>query len=320
MNFFAKHLLKIADILLLIFLFAAGIWCLAAFPIILKLPVWINILFNIFLCGLLVAGFRWKSFHYSALTAELSLIIFFISLTPEEQFKDVTFLRQFEIKPSIIFNPDGTFEVINLRKNVYRTMDDYDRIFVNETYDPVKVQSMELAIVHWAGWDHIAHAMLNFKFSDGKNLAVSVEPRTPENVDRKGFTCMCKQHETLFILSVPEDLFDLRTHHRGEDLFLYQTTFTADECRRFLDWVIARTDKLSREPEFYHLITDNCITSLVPGFKAARPSLKMDLRIFFSGYFARMLFDQNVLVRRERESFESLRSRSFAKGKSQGKL
>ena len=305
--------------------FTIGIWIVAAMPVVLRLPEYINIIFAAGLAILFLTGSRRrKGGTLILLTVEAAFIIHFAALTPEEQFKDVKFRRVFAVKPAIRYLDKNKFEVINLRKNRYPA--DYDEnatycdIFVNEFFDLTKVESMQFITVYWDGMWYAAHNMLNFKFSDGKELTVSVEPRTPVGVDRKPFTCLCKQQELLFILSDPEDLLDLRNRVRGEDMYIFETSFTPLECRKILSGIISKAGKLHRDPEFYDLIKANCITALLPYFRHARPELQWDVRCLFNGLIDRMLFDQNVLARRPGESFESLKSRSFIKGKSQGKL
>ena len=175
-------------------------------------------------------------------------------------------------------------------------------------------------MVYWDNQSLVAHTMLNFKFTDGKNLALSVEPRTPVDSDRKPLTCLNKQQELLIILGTPEDLFDLRIKYRKEDLYLYQTNFTPAECRIILEDIIAKVDRLDKNPEFYDLIRANCITAVYPALQKAAPQLKYELRVLFNGLFDRMLFENKILKHNDKESFESLKSRSLTAGKIQGKL
>lgn len=311
---------KILRSLFLLILLLVGIWCAASAPIVLTLPAWAgNLLAGVMVILFIGAFFNRNSALFLA-GIELTLLLYFILLTPRQQFKDVEFMRVFAVKPEIKFLPDGRFEVIKLRDNHYRTVSDFDDNFIQRTYDPAKVQELEMAVVYWENMMVAAHIMFNFKFSDGQELTVSVEPRTPVGRSRAPFHCLCKQQELLFVLGTPQDLIDLRVNYRGEDLYLYQMDMSPEQIRIFLDYVIRRTDKLSREPEFYNLISDNCITALMPGLQAACPELKPDMRTLFNGEFPRMLYEQNLLKHRTHESFESLRSRSFRKGISQGKL
>ena len=306
-------------------LLLSGLLISAGMPLVFRtLPPWLITLSTLLFLFLFIAGLWKRRYHLALLIMEAALAGYFVTLTPQEQFKDVEFQRIFATKPQINYLDDDRVEVINIRRNRYP--DDYDErgpyndIFVTDTFDLSKVDSVQFASVHWGGMDYVAHTMLNFKFTDGKELAVSVEPRTPVGVDREAFTCLCKQQELLFILSDPEDLFDLRSRVRGENIYIYEMTFTPAESRKLLEFIIARCDDVHKKPEFYDLIKANCITAMLPGFKAARPELQWDARILFNGYFDRLLWEQDVLKCRDGESFESLKSRSFIKGKSQGEL
>ena len=301
-----------------------ALWMLAAMPVVLRLPAWAMLIFTLCTLLLLITGFKRKTPVAALMIMEAAFIAYFVTLTPEEQFKNVEFRRVFAVKPEIRYLDDNRFEVINLRQNRYPENYDedapYDDIFVNEIFDLSQVESMQFVSVYWDGMCYAAHNMLNFKFSDGRELTVSVEPRTPLGVDRQPFTCLCKQQELLFILSDPGDLLDLRSRVRGEDMYVFDTNFTPEECRAALSSIIRKVHDLYHRPEFYDLIKANCITALLPALRSARPELQWDARCLLNGFFDRLLFDQNVLCHRPGESFESLKSRSFIQGKSQGKL
>lgn len=301
-------------------LLLAGIWLFAAAPMLLRIPEIPGIIFRISIILLFIAGFRDKHYHIMLALCELFSLLFFLPLTPQLQFRDREFMRQFAVKPAINYLSDGKFEVIRLRNNRYRTVDDYDENYQNVSFDPAKVSAMDIAMVYWDNQSLVAHTMLNFKFTDGKNLALSVEPRTPVDSDREPLTCLNKQQELLIILGTPEDLFDLRIKYRKEDLYLYQTNFTPAECRIILEDIIAKVDRLDKNPEFYDLIRANCITAVYPALQKAAPQLKYELRVLFNGLFDRMLFENKILKHNDKESFESLKSRSLTAGKIQGKL
>lgn len=316
---------KILHAVCFIILLFTGIWMLAAMPVMLKIPGWAMALFAASFLILLLSGIRRRSSLAIVMILELSFAGYCRFLTPQEQFRDVEFRRVFAVKPDVEFSGvDGRFKVINLRQNRYPAGYDedapYDDIFNTVEFDAAKVNSVQLAMVYWDNMDYAAHTMLNFKFSDGKELTVSVEPRTPVGIDRKPFTCLCKQQELLFILGDPEDLLDLRSKIRGEDLYLFETNFTAGESRIILEHILKRVHKLYRQPEFYDLIKANCVTAWLPALKAARPALKWDYRALFNGYFDRLMFEQDTLCPRAGESFESLKNRSFVRGKSCGNL
>ncbi|MBE6358602.1 MAG: DUF4105 domain-containing protein [Lentisphaerae bacterium] len=321
-----EKVLTILSFILTLAVLTAGIWMFAALPVVLnKVPRVLTGTVQCLAVVLFIMGFRAKSFHIMLLILEVTFAMYFAMLTPAEQFKDVKFQRVFAVKPQIKYLDDDTFEVIDLRKNRYQ--DDYDERdesyddrFVNETFSFSKAHSMQLAMVYWNNMDLAAHTMLNFIFSDGRELTVSVEPRTPAGVDREPFTCLCKQQELLFILSDTGDLFDLRSRIRGEDLYVYDTTFSAAEVQQILRGIIGKTHDIYHAPEFYDLLKANCITALLPHMKAAKKELKWDIRCILNGRFDRLCYEQGVLKCRENESFESLKSRSFIKGKSQGKL
>ncbi|MBE6376231.1 MAG: DUF4105 domain-containing protein [Lentisphaerae bacterium] len=302
----------------------AGIWSCAVMTVVWKLSASTAALLAAALFVLWLGSFRRNGCLFMLAVIEAAFMIWFAGQSAERHFAGVEFERVFAVKPSVNYLPDGKFEVVNLRNNRYP--DDYsekapyDDVFINSVFDPADVAAVQLAQVYWGGMELVAHTMLNFRFADGRNLSVSVEPRTPVGVDRKHFTHLCHQHELLFVLSVPEDVFELRSRIRGENLYLYDLNFTPDESRKLLTGIIGRVAQLDEKPEFYDLLQDNCITALLPALKSAKPELHCDFRVIFNGWLDRMLFEQGMLKQRDNESFESLRSRCFVGGKSQGEL
>lgn len=319
-----KVLMQILRVGIIVLLTLIGIWCFAVMQVAWKLSGTVAVILAISLVVLWLGGFRRNGCLFMLAVFEICFVTWFVTQSAEKHFAGVRFERVFAVKPSINYLPDGKFEVVNLRNNRYP--DDYSEkapyedVFINAVFDPAQVVSVQLAQVYWGGMEYVAHTMLNFCFADGRNLSVSVEPGTPEGVDRKNFTHLCKQHELLFILSVPEDVFELRSRIRGENLYVYDLDFTQEECRVLLEKIVGRVADLSKKPEFYDLIRANCITALLPALKAAKGELRCDMRVLFNGFLAQMLFEQGMLKHRMSESFDSLRARSFVKGKSQGEL
>lgn len=317
---------KSGKVFLYLLLLTGTICFVTAAPVVLKTPAWMNVIFFITAVLLFIGGFRFCHAHWLLGIISGSFFLYFLLLTPQEQFADVKMQRIFAVAPDIEYLENGKFKVINMRVNRYpvdydENSPDYQDVFRSDAvFDPAEVVAVQFACVYWGDYFYVAHNMLNFNFSDGRSLAVSIEPGTPEKVSRDALSCLCKQQKLLIILSDPQDLFDLRTKIRGEDIYLYELDLTPQESRILLESIVAKVHFLARQPEFYHLTNANCITALWPSLKKARPELQSDWRLYFNGFIDRMLFEQNLLKHRHNESFESLKSRSFVKGKSQGKL
>ncbi len=104
---------------------------------------------------------------------------------------------------------------------------------------------------------------------------------------------MFKQYEIFYVVGDERDLLRLRTNYRGEDTYLYPTTFSPDEVRdRFVDilwWVNKLVEKLA----FYHTLGGNCTTVLIshidaiPGQKVA-----FSRKLLMNGYSDQMAYER----------------------------
>lgn len=262
-------------------------------------------------------GIKQIKFFYLALAINAVYLLFFHLLTPEIQFRNAIWQKPWAKKPYITRLDDGKIKIHDLRNFKYRSESDFDSLYVEKIYDPAKIESLDVAVSHWDNLELVSHTMLNFNFSDGQKLTVSVETRLPENVKQTVLAGLCKQQELIIILSTPEDLFDLRSKYRGECLYIYRTTATPLQARDVFEKIIGKVEKIYTEPEFYHVLSTNCTTALLPLFQSTKH--KFDIRLLLNGYVDAMLFEKNLLEKRPGEKFASLKARSLIKGKCSGK-
>jgi len=297
-------------ILLLLLIFAA--WCSGAAFYLFNWGSPLSILFAATLAIMAAYGIFHPAAWIPLLIAEISVLIFFTSLTPEDVFADVKWRRECAHIPSVTYLHDGKVKICNVRSFTYRTPGDFDIKYLDKIYDPAAINSLDIALSYWDDMKYVAHTLLCFNFNDGTQLALSLEPRLPEGV-RGGdfFLGIYKRYAQYLLLATPEDVFNLRSRYRREAFFRYRTAASPELCRKIFMKVIARADALSKNAEFYNSISANCTTGI---FKIAAdevPQLNSDPRLILNGLSDKMLFDKGFLHRNAGESFDRLRARSF---------
>ena len=81
------------------------------------------------------------------------------------------------------------------------------------------------------------------------------------------------------------DVIRLRTNFRGEQVYVYPTTFTQEEVRALFLSMIRRVNKLAEQPEWYNTLVRNCTTSIVEHVHDASPRRgRYNWRILLNGY------------------------------------
>jgi hypothetical protein len=212
-----------------------------------------------------------------------------------------------------------TLTIRNVRNFAYRSETDFDAHWETRTYDLRRLRSMDIMFVYW-GSPAIAHVMVSFIFdppapdAPPDRLCVSVEVRKEigEGYDAlKGFF---RQFELIYIFADERDLVGLRTHHRGEQVYLYQSRAAPAFVRRLLEQYAARAADLADHPAWYNALTSNCFTNVIElsrlsVFAPSSILQYLDYRIVLAGYGDRLLYAKRSLD--PSLPFEELRDRSL---------
>ena len=153
----------------------------------------------------------------------------------------------------------------------------------------------------WYGISHfhpygLAHTFLSFGFEDGEYLSVSIEARQEKGEVYHPVTGLMRNYELMFVLADERDVIGVRTHHRGEQVYLYRLEVKPDNIRRMLLLMMQRVNSLSKKAEFYNTLTDNCTTSilkLVEDFSWT--DIYMDYRVLLPGYSDQVAYEMGFL-------------------------
>ena len=233
--------------------------------------------------------FRYRAWGYFLMA--LPVMVFFASIRPDPA---TVYRTPWARQAEFVF--DGRFVTIrNLRDFRYRTPEDYEVRYREETFDLDKASKLYLAVSHWDGLENIAHTLLSFEFSDGKYVALSVETRVPVDREQGSLPGLFKQFGLGMIFGTESDLLKLRATYRGETIYLYPTTATPEAVRTAFLNLARRADRLSRQPEFYNTLTGNCTTVLIPPLRPILLDWQVDLRAIFNGLIDHLAFEKGYL-------------------------
>lgn len=207
---------------------------------------------------------------------------------------------------------DGSLiKVKGVRDFRYRSVEDVIPAYYDATYDTDGVTSVDLICSYWAG-PAIAHVFLSFGFSDGRQVAVSVETRRRRDQPYSTIAGFFRHYQLIFVIADERDLIGVRTDIRREAVYLYRLRTTVDERRRLFRGYMDRAAKLSRKPEFYNTVFNNCTSNIVSLIDAGLPRgkrLGMNWRLLFSGYADAFAYDIGRL--KSRMPFAELKARSL---------
>jgi hypothetical protein len=201
-----------------------------------------------------------------------------------------------------------------------RYLDDEALIVQHEdrTYDLSRLQAVDFFMVPFENMPRLAHTMLSFEFAtpDGppKYLCASIEIRKEQGETYAAWKGSARQYELMYVLADERDVVQVRTNHRGEDVYRYRTTATPDQARMLLVDVLARANQLAARPEFYDTVSNNCTTNLVDHINRIKPNrVTYDYRVLLPGYSDKLAYDEGLIV--PYGTFEETKLRAYVSGK-----
>jgi hypothetical protein len=187
------------------------------------------------------------------------------------------------------------FTIHNVRNFEYRTETDYTPRWETRTVRLSNLKGIDLAINFW-GSPWIAHPIASFQFADGPPLCFSIEIRRQVGQKYSAIAGLFRQYELIYIVADERDVIRLRTNFRkGEEVFLYRLTATAESARkRFLEYVAA-LNELHEKPRWYNAVTANCTTAIRTQ-RAAEKRAPWDWRMLLNGKGDQMLYERGAIV------------------------
>ena len=205
------------------------------------------------------------------------------------------------------YSADGRYVTLrNIRACDYKSETNYDVRYYERTFDLDRLKTVDFLRVPFRATPELAHTMLSFGFDDRDYVAVSVEIRKEKGEAFRPLVAALNRYEIMYVVGDERDLVGLRAEHRLDDVYLYPTTAEPQQVRALFDDVMARVNKLRREPEFYNTFTNNCTTNIVRHVNNLAPDrVPYDYRVLLPGYSDRLAYDLGLL--KTEASFEETR-------------
>jgi hypothetical protein len=188
--------------------------------------------------------------------------------------------------------------VHNIRNCRWQTLEDYTVAHYDKTYNLNRLKGVDFIVVPFNESPKLGHTMLSFDFDDRDYLAVSVEIRKEKGEQFNAAAGFFQQYELMYVVADERDVVQRRVNCDLSDVFLYRSTATPEQSRKlFLD-IMRRVNKLSKEPEFYDTLTNNCTTNIRNHINHLWPNeVPYDYRVLLPGYSDRLAFDLGLIER-----------------------
>lgn len=158
----------------------------------------------------------------------------------------------------------------NIRNNTWETDTKYTPWFLSGTYDIRDIEKVYYVITPFSDRDGPAHTMLTFTFSWWRHLAISAEIRKERWEAFDALWGLLNQYELHYVIATEEDIIKLRTNYRKNQVYMYPINTPQEKMQQLFHSLLMRADKLTKEPEFYNTLWNNCTTSILTHANALR--------------------------------------------------
>jgi len=212
-----------------------------------------------------------------------------------------------EVMPEVVIDGD-VLVVRGVRNFEYRAADEFDVRYEEREMRLSGLQAVDFFVAYWKPGP-VAHTFVSFVFEDEPPLCVSIEARLEEGESYSLLASLFKESELIYIVGDERDIVGSRVDHRGHDVYLYRTNASPEQARALFLSYVEKINALAEEPEFYHLLSNNCTVNIVRHARGGRGRGSYDLRVMLNGFvdgyaYAVGVLDQSV-------PFEKLRGRAL---------
>jgi hypothetical protein len=160
--------------------------------------------------------------------------------------------------------------VKNVRNHQWTTDTEFTPLYYDATYDLSQIESVYYSITPFSDKDGPAHTMLSFSFSGWQHIAISAELRKERWESFDALKGIMNQFEIQYVIADESDVVKLRTHYRKNQVYMYPIKTEKEKIQALFRSMLIRADKLSREPEFYNTLWNNCTTTILMHANALR--------------------------------------------------
>lgn len=183
----------------------------------------------------------------------------------------------------------------NVRNFDWRGEADYTPRWETRQYDLDEVVSADLLLSYWMG-PTIAHTLVSFGFSDGRQLSFSMEIRKEQGEAFSALAGFFRRYESVLIAADENDIVRVRTNVRDETVRLYRLNLDRAQLRTALLGYLQEAAEIRRQPQFYNTLTSNCTTAIFRLARQLDPGLPLDHRLLATGHFAEYAHEHGGLV------------------------
>ncbi len=139
--------------------------------------------------------------------------------------------------------------------------------------------------------------MVSFGFKDGSYIAISMEAGRNQGEKFNPLKGILRQFVLVYIIADESDVIKLRTNYRKNPVRLLPLKLDQKTIRLIFVDILKRAQKITKQPEFYNTLTNNCVTNLMHHIRkfSAKNISKFNLSYLLPGYSDQVFYKAGLL-------------------------
>ena len=194
---------------------------------------------------------------------------------------------------------DDSVTISNVREFNWRSTKHYDEKWEEHTYDLTTVTKVWLTLEYFEPkYPGMAHTILSFEFRDGRRIACSIEVRREVGERYHPFRALFRQYELLYVWAIESDVIGVRSRCRKRSTtHLFEAVVLGEgNERKLFESYLKRTNKLSKNPEWYNSLTNTCSTNIMRHVNEIYPRrIPRAFSVLMPGLSPKMLAKKNLV-------------------------
>ena len=187
--------------------------------------------------------------------------------------------------------------VRNVRYSRYESAEAYTTQYYDATFNLDDIRTIDLVMVPFQGLARLAHVESSFGFADGRHIGLSIEARYEEGEKYDPAAAGMRQFELIYVLADERDMIRLATDVNKNNVYIYRLNFEPHEVRAMFVDALQRANQLAAKPEFYHPLTNSCVTNLIAHINKGRPkAVPYEYRTFMPGLLDSYMYDLKLVA------------------------
>lgn len=234
-----------------------------------------------------------KGFFILVLIAIVSVTIFLLFQKPSHD-------RNWEIGheklPHITIEGDNII-IDNLRDFRWEGPFSASPNYITDTFNLSEMEDVKVIISHFSDFEGMAHIFLNFGFTDGRHVNISLETRREDDEKFSPLLGLLRQFEIIYVVGTDQDLIGVRTGHRNERVYVYPTIVSSPKKVQELFLSLAEDiNEVYNAPRFYNTLVHNCTNELTrPVEEISELDFPFTYKTLFPGFFDEVLYEMGLI-------------------------